>query len=124
MKTSVSFKTGVFLCAAIVLFGMLFEGCKTAPKIDWNSRIGNYTYDQAVAELGPPDKTAALSGGNKVAEWITHRSGGTGLSIGTGFFGNHTGVGVSQSVGSGYGDRVLRLTFGPDDKLAAVSKNY
>ena len=51
MKTSVSFKTGVFLCAAIVLFGMLFEGCKTAPKIDWNSRIGNYTYDQAVAEL-------------------------------------------------------------------------
>jgi hypothetical protein len=49
------------------------------------------------------------------------------LSIGTGFFsggGNvGTGVGVSQGIGTGPGDKVLKLTFGADHKLAAWSKN-
>ena len=51
----------------LALTNCLTTGCKTAPKIDWNSRVGNYTYDQAVAELGPPDKSAKLSDGKTVA---------------------------------------------------------
>lgn len=105
----------------------LIIGCKSTPPIDWNNRIGTYTYDQAVTDLGPPDKQAKLTDGKTVAEWITHRHDGTGLSVGTGFFsgggGSGTGVGVSQSVGSGYSDKILKLTFGADNKLAAWSKN-
>jgi hypothetical protein len=45
-------------------------GCATTPKIDWQSRVGAYTYDQAVTELGPPDKVARLTTGVTVAEWL------------------------------------------------------
>jgi hypothetical protein len=56
-----------------VLFAaLLLAGCVT-PKIDWAARVGNYTYDQAVMELGPPDKSAKLSDGLAVAEWLLQR---------------------------------------------------
>jgi hypothetical protein len=99
-------------------------GCQTTKPIDWNSRVGNYTFDQAVTELGPPDKQAKLSDGKTVAEWITHRSGGSGLSVGTGFFSRGVGVGVGQSVGQGYSDHVLKLTFSTNNTLVLWSKNY
>ncbi|MEJ0091545.1 MAG: hypothetical protein WDM80_17590 [Limisphaerales bacterium] len=116
-----------FLLTFIVLTTAFITGCKTTPPVDWNSRVGSYTYDQAVIELGPPDKQATLDDGKTVAEWITHRSGGSGLSVGTGFFsgggGSGAGVGVGQSIGSGYRDKVLKLTFDADHKLLAWSKN-
>ena len=106
------------------LVAAFIVGCQTTKPVDWNSRVGNYTFDQAVTELGPPDKQAKLSDGKTVAEWITHRNGGSGLSVGTGFYGGGVGVGVSHSVGQGYRDRVLNLTFDADNKLGSWSKNY
>lgn len=100
--------------------GFLVSGCNTTPKVDWNSRVDNYTYDQAVIELGPPTKQAKLDDGKTVAEWITHSTSG-GLSLGTGFFSGNTGVGVGQSLGSS-SDHSLILTFGPDNKLVSWSK--
>ncbi|MGD0744133.1 MAG: hypothetical protein ABSA45_03165 [Verrucomicrobiota bacterium] len=99
-------------------------GCKTTRPIDWNSRVGTYTFDQAVTELGPPDKQTTLSDGKLVAQWITHRNGGTSFGVGTGFYTGGVGVGVGQNVGSGYRDRILTLTFGTNSVLAAFSKNY
>jgi len=125
MKAHTSFKLVFSLCAVIGLLGLSLAGCATQ-KTDWNSRVGSYTYDQAVAEMGPPDKQTKLSDGKTVAEWITRRSGGSGLSIGVGggSYGSHSGmgVGVSQSVGSGGGDRGLRLMFDTDGKLNSWSK--
>ena len=57
---------------AVGLAGVLLAGCATR-KIDWNTRVGNYTYDQAVLELGPPDKYARLGDGTVVVEWLTYR---------------------------------------------------
>ncbi len=34
-----------------VLAIALWTGCASTPKVDWNSRVGNYTYDDAVKEL-------------------------------------------------------------------------
>jgi hypothetical protein len=123
----INLATKFSLLAVISLIGAFLIGCKSTPPVDWNSRIGTYTYDQAVVELGPPDKQAKLDNGQMVAEWITRRNGGSSLSIGTGFFsgggGSGVGVGVGQSVGIGPGDKVLKLTFGSDHKLAAWSKN-
>lgn len=112
------------LLAILVLLTGLIVGCATTKPIDWNNRVGSYTYDQAVTDLGPPDKQAGLSDGKTVAEWITHRRGGGSFTVGTGFFGGNTGVGVSQTVGSGYRDRVLKLVFSTNDVLTAWSKNY
>lgn len=54
-------------------FGFLQVGCRTTPKIDWAARVGHFTFDQAVLELGPPDKSATLTDGTTVAEWLTDR---------------------------------------------------
>lgn len=104
-------------------FSLLFTGCASKPKVDWNSRVGSFTYDQAVVELGPPDRESTLTDGRKVAEWVVGRSRSGGLSIGFGSYSGPVGVGVSQSVGPGPRDKVLRLTFSPDGKLASWVRN-
>ena len=53
-----------------LLLALTLAGCATTPKIDWQSRVGAYTYDQAITELGPPDKAAKLTTGATVAEWL------------------------------------------------------
>ncbi len=125
MKMNLAAKFSLALIFPLVAIFLI--GCKTTPPVDWNSRVGTYTYDQAVIELGPPDKQATLDDGKMVAEWITHRSGGSGLSVGTGVFsaggGSGAGVGVGQSIGPGYHDKILKLTFDAEHKLVAWSKN-
>lgn len=108
--------------AAFSVAALLLSGCASTKKIDWNSRIGTYTFDQAVTDLGPPDKQAKTSDGKTVADWITRRSGGSSISFGTGFYGGHSAVGVGQTVGSGYREEFLRLTFDTDNKLNSWSK--
>ena len=53
----------------ISLSALAIAGCATA-KIDWTSRVGHYTYSQAVKDFGPPDSSAKLSDGSTVAEWV------------------------------------------------------
>ena len=114
----------ILLALAIVFI----VGCKTTPRVDWNARVGVYTYDQAVTDYGPPDRQAKLTDGKTVAKWITHRGGGTSIGVGTGFFsggyggGSALGMGVGQSVGNS--DRILTLTFGTNNVLSTWSKNY
>jgi hypothetical protein len=118
-------KTGKFLFPVILALAAAFiNGCETTPAVDWNSRVGHYTYDQAVQELGPPDKQTGLTTGGTVAEWIEHRPGGTSVGIGTGFFGPGMGIGVGETIGSGYRDRILKLTFDATNVLVSWSKNY
>ncbi len=124
MKPRIFARPALFFGLIFAAWTLLTPGCKTAPRIDWDSRVGNYTYDQAVVDLGPPDRSTTLSDGKVVADWITQSSGGVSFGVGTGYWGGHTGVGVGQSIGTGYGERVLRLTFGPDHKLVSWVKNY
>ena len=107
------------LCVAIALLA----GCATAPKVDWGSRIGEYTYDQAVVELGPPSKQAKLADGKVVADWITRTQRSSSFGLGFGGYGSHTGVGIGTSVGGGYPERVLRLTFTAEGKLENCYRN-
>lgn len=100
-----------------MLVAVLFAGCATTPKINWQARVGIYTYDEAVKDFGPPDKFAKLSDGSTVAEWVTRR----GEIIQTpepyfyspGYFGP-AWPGYSQTY---FPARFLRLTFGADGKL-------
>jgi hypothetical protein len=123
MKDHTTLDQASFFSILFVVAALVFVGCATSKKMDWNSRVGAFTYDQAIAELGPPDKQAKLSDGKTVAEWITHHSGGGSLTIGTGVSGGHAGVGVGQTIGSGGQNHGLRLTFGTDGRLAAWSRN-
>lgn len=47
---------------------LLASGCAG---VDWESRIGTYTYQDAVREFGPPDQRETLSDGSITASWTT-----------------------------------------------------
>lgn len=106
------------LFSTLTALVVLFSAC-ASNKINWDTRVGNYTYDQAVEEFGPPDKMAMLSDNAKVAEWYTGRSSGMSVGVGTGV--GPVGMGVGVPVG-GNRFRSMRLTFGPDGILKTWSK--
>jgi hypothetical protein len=114
----------VALELALVVVGLL-AGCATH-RIDWAGRVGTYTYDQAVLELGPPDKFARLADGTTVAEWLTQR--GYAYSYGPATYGPYPwGYGPYYP---GYGgvysspDYFLRLIFNPDGRLSSWKSFY
>ena len=101
--------------ALTIGLALLLTACATN-KVDWQTRVGNYTYDQAVLEFGPPDKEATLQDGTRVAEWLTSRGrshGGFATYWGRGL------VHVSNDVSPDY---YLRLTFAPSGQLHTFRK--
>ena len=97
------------------LLALLVFGCATT-KIDWGSRVGNYTFDDAVLELGVPDRQATLTDGTIVGEWLTHRGGAYGHahSYPRSWFYTYD---ITEMP-----DYYLRLVFGPDQKLVRAGK--
>jgi len=122
MKARIFLRPKIWLL--IALLGFAATGCQSTPKIDWNSRIGNYTYDQAVVELGPPDRSTPLSDGKLVADWIRHSNSSVSFGVGAGSWGGSSGGGVGVGTTQGYADKILRLTFGADHQLLSWSKNF
>jgi hypothetical protein len=108
---------------AVLLVGLAGGfGCATQ-RIDFSARVGHLTFDQAVIELGAPDKQARLTDGTVVAEWRTHRGQAAVYTTARGFYGA-PGWPYYGSLSPTYyqpatPDYFLRLTFGPDGKLAA-----
>ena len=100
---------------------LVLAGCATA-HVDWNARVGSYTYDQAVTDLGPPDKQTQLSDGRTVADWISRYSSGPAVTVGSGFYGYPGGVTYVQTFPPSYYEDVLRLTFSTNHVLVAWKK--
>ena len=117
------------LAAALIAVSTLSAGCASHPKVDanldWNSRIGAYTYEAAVTELGKPEVYAESREGRS-AEWIIKRSPrlSFGFGIGQGVYSSHSavGVGVGTSVSPPPHGEYLRLKFGLDNKLTEWTK--
>jgi hypothetical protein len=104
---------------------MLGLGCAST-RIDWDARVGNYHYDDAIRELGPPDRHATLTDGSLVADWVTNRGARTATTFGGGFYPYHYGwLGPSYVVVDPPApDRLLRLTFDPQGMLVAWERTY
>lgn len=102
----------------------MLNGCAT--QIDWKSRVGSYTYDDAIKELGPPDKVAVTSDQVTVAEWLMHHGStyGTYTDWGpSGYRGYRGGFGTVDITTAP--SRFLRLTFGPaPESRLQSSKEY
>ncbi|MCC6823596.1 MAG: hypothetical protein V9H26_27260 [Verrucomicrobiota bacterium] len=100
----------------------VLAGC-TTPRIDWAGRVGHYTYDQAVVELGPPDKQATLTDGARVADWLLRRGRNATYSfMGGGYGAPGWPAYAPVYVAPVTPDYYLRLNFGPDEKLTAWKK--
>ena len=121
MKANLASK--VLSLAILFLVVAFIAGCKTMTVVDWNSRVGVYTFDQAVADMGPPYKQAKLSDGKNVDQWITLH-GSNGFFVGGGYGSGNLGMGAGQNFAQSYKDHVLELTFGTDGKLVSWAKNY
>jgi hypothetical protein len=114
----------------IALALILLAGCATP--INWQARVGVYTYDQALKDHGPPPKYTKLSDGTTVAEWMTER-GETVVTPGPDYYygpvygpgpyarGYVAPVGPAYTT-SYYPAQYIRLTFGPDGRLRAWKK--
>ena len=99
----------------IALAAFLLAGCATP--INWQARVGVYTYDQAVMDYGPPMAFATLSDRSTVAEWMTER--GSVVSTPAPYFYGPGYVGPAYYYPTYFPARFLRLTFTPDGKLKA-----
>ena len=119
MKTVFSVSSACLRIMACLCVTLWLTGCAT-PRVDWAARIGHYTYEQAVLDLGPPDKHAKLADETIVAEWLTDR-GGTYAYSSPGFYGSCYGGYISTYTTPG---RFLRLTFGTNGQLTAWKKLY
>src|SRR5208283_5059824 len=108
MKANLAAK--VLSLAFLLLAAAFIAGCRTTPAVDWNSRIGTCTFDQAVAELGSPDKQSKLSDGRAVDQWITLH-GGNKFPLGGAYANGSDAMGASQPIVQTYKDHVLELTF-------------
>jgi hypothetical protein len=101
----------------LLLVLMLNPGCASTPKVDWNQRVGNFTYDDAVRELGPPVGSTKLSDGSTVAEWFLKAASQMSFGFGVGSYGGGGGVGVGHTITAPPKGHYLRLIFGPDGML-------
>ncbi len=101
---------------------MVEPGCASKPKRDWNQRVGHFTYDDAVRELGPPVSSTRLQDNSTVVEWFLKHGSQISFGFGTGFYGPGGGVGVGQTVTQPAPGHYLRLIFGPDGQLQSWEK--
>src|SRR5690349_12997753 len=114
---------------ALLLLFLIFVagGCSSSPKprlsksearaVNWGERVGSYTYDQAIADLGHP-LVVGESGAGRTAEWALRSSPriSFGLGVGGGTYGPGTGIGagVGSTVSPPPHGENLRLTFDPE----------
>jgi hypothetical protein len=121
-----------FLPLVLFLVGGFITGCATNPPVDWDSRVGHYTYTQAVHELGLPNRQIRLSSGATEFKWFLPigAAGGSGLGMNNpgvnnnGINGMNNGLGVGHGASPGAVNRYLQLTFDANGVLTAWSKNY
>jgi len=113
-------RSGLLHLSAVACLAVLLTGCATQ-RVDWCNRVDNYTLDQAIMDFGPPDKSAKLSDGATVAEWLTRRGYSYIYSpFASGFY--------PYSIYPYYHETFtapssfLRLTFSPEGKLKAWRK--
>lgn len=69
--------------------------CACAAQKDWQSRVGNYSLDEAKRELGPPESCVDLDDGGTACSW-------------------------TMSKGSRSIDKLI-LTFDPNERLATAN---
>ena len=120
MNCTAKFSLPVILALAVAFL----TGCATPPPVNWDSRVGHYTYAQAVTDFGPPDRQARLSDGKAVYKWFVQPLVAPRFNSGMSYYGS-TGFGAGQTPGGGYSNQMLQLTFDTNGTLNAWSKsNY
>jgi len=116
---------------ALAIFTLLLvAGCNTpakSPLVNWNDRIGNYTYNLALQDLGKPVNSTTLPNSSIVADWRTASAKpGSPDTLDADAEGGYVIPRLQENptpLDTGpTPNRYLRLTFGPDGKLTGWKK--
>ncbi|HWN95403.1 MAG TPA: hypothetical protein VNT99_10255 [Methylomirabilota bacterium] len=126
-------RANMIISILFVIGAVAFVGCASnsaakkvdAKTIDWKQKIGTYSYDQALADLGKPAVVTESADG-KTAEWVLKKSPrmSLGFGVGGGSYGSGSGVGVGVGTETplpAHGEN-LRLTFNAFGKLKEWTK--
>ncbi len=100
-------------------------GCASRHTAKWEDRVGEYQYDDAVKEFGPPDKKETTGDGTLVTEWTLQRQHvytTPGVGMGWGWRGRWGGM-VGYDINS-TPEVVLQLHFAPDGRLLTWKRVY
>ncbi len=65
------------MITCLMLLAACAEGAGSIGKTDWQTRIGQYSFDDARREMGPPESCVDLDDGGVACSWTTSK--GTGL---------------------------------------------
>jgi hypothetical protein len=98
---------------------LCLAGCATQ-RVDWAARVGHYTYEQAVRDMGPPEEQAKLADGTMTAEWLIDR-GYTYTQGGPDPYGPFYATYPSTETAP---SKFLRLSFGSSGQLTAWKVVY
>jgi hypothetical protein len=115
---------------ALALACVLFGGC-ASQDVDWSSRIGTYTYADAVKQYGQPTDVEPLPEGGRVGYWVLPDAAAYSIKFQLPEFQSNQGGSSSASSAAmpaggrhlgTVGNPVLKLTFNPEDKLATATR--
>ena len=104
------------LCLLMTVVG---AGCETYGKADWKARVGQFSWDQAIEELGPPESEAKTSDGSRVASWVISRSRTYSTAVRGPLFWSWSGQDVTTTAESH-----LLLAFNAQGQLKAWKRIY
>ena len=109
----------LFRRASLWLLVSLAFGCASTRPVDWDSRIGTYTFQQAQAELGAPTQVLRFNDATFLAEWSREESVTPVASASPGGYGSrrHWMDRQGMEALSQSSIQYLHLTFSAEDRL-------
>lgn len=124
MKTRFLPSAAAGLAAVLGAATLTFTGCKTAPPSQvWSDRVGHYSYQQAVADMGTPVETKKLNDGDLMAMWA--QRGPPGDNVVSFSSNRQTPYNATEDQFPDKShNQVLALTFDTNDVLVAWQMNY
>jgi hypothetical protein len=109
-----------FLVRLLAIVGIILAGCATQNG-DWNRRVGNFTYQQAVNEFGPPAKQETLADGRITVEWVSrYNVSATSPEMDSNFYEHSASLDHTDDATR---EGKLRLTFSTNNVLTSWSKD-
>jgi coenzyme F420-reducing hydrogenase delta subunit len=104
----------------LAIVGIILAGCATQNG-DWNRRVGNFTYQQAVNELGQPAKQETLADGRVTVEWISrYNVRATSPEMDNNFYDHSASL---AHIDDATRESTLSLTFSTNNVLTSWSKD-
>lgn len=111
----------------LIVTATIMAGCATNPPAQvWDNRRGHYTEGQAVAQYGPPRRSAALTDGSHVDTWLMREGSRNDWTYiytpeRTPYVANISDFDIWRNQPY-IPDEYLRLMFAPDGTLVAWDK--